>query len=559
MPRTRNLLPLLLLFTLACNLFTPRVATPTAIAPPPPTLAPATATAAPSAVPAFTAAPTGAFHLQPGDVSFHPDPQLYSGDIVSLEIAAANADPAWQSAPITIYADGQDTAPIAVTQFGTFGIGERAQATSFWTWDTTGRVGPQTLIITVGSTEHAEGSLPLDVLTLTVTLLPADQRPMPEPLARWAETESACCVFHYLTGTAAARDLAHITTTADAAFAEVEKKLGVTRTAKVPFTLLSRLLGHGGFASDEISLTYIDRDPAASDLFTVFAHEGTHLLDRQFADTRPILLTEGTAVYIAGGHFKPEDLDQRAAALLALDRYIPLTDLADNFYPSQHEIGYLEGGALAHYLVERFGWEAYKKFYSSFRPAPSDAQMLDEGLRANFGLSLSELEAEWLAHLRALTPTAAQIDDLRLTIWRYDTLRRYQQLNDPAAYFLTAWLPNGPLARDRAIVADFVRHPRAPENIALETMLAAAGEATTAQRFAEAEQLLNSVNAVLDARNLFFDPLAAQYLQIATGLQADGYEAQTIALAADTATVTAIRDWPTLDTLTLTHTISGWH
>ncbi|MGH2524069.1 MAG: hypothetical protein ACRDH2_16305, partial [Anaerolineales bacterium] len=437
---------------------------------------------------------------------------------MSFEISAANADPAWQDAPVSIYAGSLEGEPLATGKFGQFGIGGRAQATFFWAWNTRNLVGPQTLFVTVDP-EKKEGAEVApgqqgQVLSLTVNLLPAEQRPMPEPLARWAQTESACCVFHYLTGAAAARDIEIIKAQADEAFAHIESVLDVKSEKKVGFTLLSRLLGHGGFASDEISVTYVDRNPAGNNVPNVFAHEGTHILDRQIAQTRPALLTEGLAVYVAGGHFKPEDLEKRAAALLALERYIPLEKLANDFYPAQHETGYLEGGALVTFLIDRYGWDRFKKFYGSFEEADSDAKMLDEALRANFDISLSDLEAEWLAHLRSLPTDPAQVDDLRLTIGLYDTLRRYQNLNDPAAYFLTAWLPNAGEARRRGIVADFVRHPTAPENLALETMLVDARRALAAGEFATTEKLLNSVNAVLDAHNLFHDPLAADYLEI---------------------------------------------
>jgi hypothetical protein len=559
---TQRYLPLFLLFTLACNLFSPPTATPAPTTPAPRP----TATAAPTRAPSPTetlppsATPEAAHHLRPEDVIFHPEPQLYSGDVVSLEISAANAAPEWREATVSVYLGAREGQPIATTQFGKFGIGERAQATFRWVWDTAGLAGPQTLVIAV-EPKDASGpeAAPLDTLSLAVNLLPADQRPMPEPLAHWTQAESACCVFHYLTGTAAARDIDLIRAEADRAFARVEQTLEVEQKDKVTFTLLSRLLGHGGFASEEISVTYIDRDPASGNLSNVFTHESTHLLDAQIAQTKPTIMTEGLAVYVAGGHFKPENLDRRAAALLTLGRYLPLKDLADNFYPSQHEIGYLEGGAFIAFLVETYGWQRFRAFYGSFQEAPTDAQMLNTALHLNFDKGLSELEADWLAHLRALPVDEDEAEDLRLTIDLYDGLRRYQQIYDPSAYFLTAWLPDGPEARQRNIVADFVRHPRALENVTLEIMLAEAGRALEAGDYETGETLLTSINAALGARDPRADPLAAEYAQIAARVSAAGFEAQAIALDGDTALVTAIRDWPTLDALTLIRTASGWN
>ena len=361
-----------------------------------------------------------------------------------------------------------------------------------------------------------------------------------------------------MTGTAAARDMDVIRLEADAAFAHVAEVLGVTREQKVAFTMLSRLLGHGGFASGEISLSYLDRNPAVTELFSVFAHEGTHILDRKIATVRPTVMVEGLAVYVAGGHFKTEPLEARAAAVLALDRYIPLADLANGFYPAQHEIGYLEAGAFIQFLVARDGWDQFKGMYASFQLAPSDAAMLDAGLQAHYGLSLAEMEAEWLAYLGKQPVDAAQVDDLRLTVGLFDTLRRYQQLKDPAAYFLSAWLPDGPEARRRNIVGDFVRHPRTPDNIALEAMLDAAGMDLHAGAYAPAQTLLDAVNAALDADDLAAAPLAADYLQVVNQLLSEGYEVQNLRLEGETALVSAIRTWPTLEALRLVRATGEW-
>ncbi|MCC7358775.1 MAG: hypothetical protein IT317_04830 [Anaerolineales bacterium] len=577
-------LPILLAATLACNTLAPTpaaptraAATPTELGPaatavtalpsPTATALPATATAAPTETPTLAATPTElgqavapsvGYQLSPASVHFHPDPQLYSGDIVSIEVVADDAPQNWSGAAVRLYIGERGEEPLARVNFTRYGLGGRLQATFTWVWDTAGRSGPQTVILVVSPGPVAgETTPPEQELTLSVNLLPSEARPQPEPEAQWAEAESACCLFHYLTGTAAARDIDVIRAQADAAFAHVAATLGVTSEQKVGFTLVSRLLGHGGFASSEISLSYLDRNPAVTELFSVFAHEGTHLLDRQIATVRPTMMVEGLAVYVAGGHFKTEPLDARAAAVLALDRYIPLADLANGFYPAQHEIGYLEAGAFINYLVERDGWETFKGMYATFQSAPTDAAMLDAALRAHYGVTLADLEAEWLAYLRAQPADPAQVEDLRLTVALFDTLRRYQQLKDPAAYFLSAWLPDGREARRRNIVGDFVRHPLAPDNIALEAMLDAAGMHLHAGEYAPAADLLAAVNAALDADDLHAAPLAADYLRVVEQLAAAGYEVQALRLDGPTALVSAIRAWPTLETLTLTEAAGG--
>ena len=578
----RKFLPGLLLLALACNLITRGGVASTVTPAPVSATAPALPTATPQALPtaALPSAPTVGLpplptvglpslpastpaaciiRLQPGDVVVHPDPVLYSGDRVSFEIVAESACAAWKGAQAALYIGGTSGQPLSTQSFGGYGLGGRLEAAFTWVWDTTGQVGPQTVVAEVRP--PAEALQPPAVVTLTVNLLPSSQRPPLEAQARWEQVETDCCIIHYLSGTAAARDIATIQAEANQARQYDEARLGVHRSQKIDFTMLSRLLGQGGFASSSIALTYMDRNPVGNNLLILFRHEETHILDQGLVASRPALMAEGLAVYVAGGHFTPnENLPHRAAALLLLHRYIPLDDLADNFYPSQHETGYLEGSAFITYLVDTYGWDRFRQFYQSFKPGP-DREVLDKALTASYGKDLSGMEAEWLANLRTQTVSPAEVDDLRLTLDLYDTLRRYQTQDDPSAYYLTAWVPDPLDAIRRGVTADFLRHPDSSENIALEVMLVDAEHALEAGQYAEVETELNSVNAVLDAHNLFFDPLAATYLQIVDALSAAGYEAQTVSLdltSREAATATAIRDWPTLETLTLTRTAEGW-
>jgi hypothetical protein len=112
-------------------------------------------------------------------------------------------------------------------------------------------------------------------------------------------------------------------------------------------------------------------------------------------------------------------------------------------------------------------------------------------------------------------------------------------------------LPDGRTARQRGIIADFIRRPSMAENIALETMLAAVERALEREAYAEAEALLASVNAVLDADNRFEDALAARYLAAVQDMAALGYEAQVIDLSGPTQTFAGIKNWPELETLVL--------
>lgn len=217
-------------------------------------------------------------------------------------------------------------------------------------------------------------------------------------------------------------------------------------------------------------------------------------------DLRPTIFLEGLAVYVAGGHFKPEPLIPRAAALLSLNWYIPLRPLADLFYPSQHEIGYLEAGALVQYLVETYGWDAFNAFYRDIHPAPSGLQSdaIDLALLSHFGLTLDQLEEDFLAHLQAQPVDLAHIEDVRLSVQFYDTVRRYQQMFDPSAYFQTAWLADESVMRQKNITADYLRRPDGILNKYLENLLVETDIALQSGDYTDTAQRLQALNVMLD-------------------------------------------------------------
>ncbi len=318
-------------------------------------------------------------------VRLHPDGGLFVGDQVSFEVIAPPGMDL-QDQELVVSVAGQSLPPV---RFGEFGIAGRPQATLLWSWDT------RTL---EPGTYEVEFSIEPDGIAWSqqVVLAPASQLPLPEPGARWESVQTDCCLIHYVSGTPAARDLADITRIVDAQAENAVSRMGLEFTEQIEVVLLPRVLGHGGFASGEISISYLDRNYANNDLAQVLHHEMVHILDyRLGGEYRPSLFVEGLAVYLSRGHFKPEPLLTRAAALPGLGLYIPLTALADDFYNSQHEVGYLQAGALIQYMVGRWGWQAFDEFYRSI-PEPADeppSAVIDRALRRSFGLTLDELEA----------------------------------------------------------------------------------------------------------------------------------------------------------------------
>lgn len=325
--------------------------------------------------------------------------------------------------------------------------------------------------------------------------------PAAERNARWESVVTECCSLNYITGTDAARDLDQLTQITDTILERLSLLGSGVGEEKIPVVIIPRTMGHGGFADDMLYVSYLDRNYAGSAFDMVLPHEIAHWYDRKLGgDLRPTLFIEGLAVYLTGGHFKPEDLIPRAAALLPLNWYLPLQPLADSFYPSQHEIGYLEAGALVQYMVDTYGWEAFDAFYRDIHPAPSGRQSeaIDLALQKHFDLTFDQLESAFLAHLESQPLDLTHIEDVRLSVQFFDTVRRYQQMFDPSAYFQTAWLANASVMRQKNITADYLRHPDGILNHYLEDLLVEADKALRSGYYNDADQKLKTLNVMLD-------------------------------------------------------------
>ncbi|HSQ28159.1 MAG TPA: hypothetical protein VLM80_13635 [Anaerolineales bacterium] len=591
----RLLIPLVIAL-ISCRVFVPNPPTPTSQDQPSPTVSTPLISPSPSAtqtsaatdtplpIPTLTSTPVqGVF-----EVRFHPDGGLFVGDQVSMEvISPPDVDMNGQQVKLTM--DGQ---LLAQAVFSSYGIGRRNQATFFWEWDTSDQPpGPYQITFSIEPGGPA--------WTETVTILPQSEMPFPGSQAAWATAESDCCLIHYITGTSAERDLDILLDSLDQQANHASDVMGVELSEPIRIILLPRVLGHGGFAADGIWVSYLDRNYAGSNSEIVFHHEMVHVLDSRLGgELRPTILVEGLAVYLSGGHFKYEPLIPRAAALLpaelgclpldqvqsaaqsgqevcGLEQYLPLMPLVDNFYNAQHEIGYLQAGALVEYMVGRWGWETYSAFYRDIhnQPLPAEDQQeiggpqyqaINAALIQHFELTFEELEEDFLATLRQQSVTQEDVQDVRLLTLYYDTIRRYQQLMDPSAYFLTAWLPDGEQMRERQIVADYLRQPSEDENLALEALLLSANQHLLGARYEQAESYIEIVQMVLDrleqkdAQPFAVHPIAQDYFLLVKASRQAGFTPQKITLDSNYARVWANANATELIELQFDRYLQGW-
>lgn len=401
----------------------------------------------------------------------HPDGPLYEGDRLSFEVQVRNAAPtpiAQGRVEIRRVSPGGEEI-LAEGLLPKLPPGAFHTTTWTWVWEAS-PAGPLSLIVVAQPGE--ETLWPGDRITRTISLRPREQLPEVERQAQWAQAESRCCAHHYLTGTATEAGLSQRMAWADEAEAAVRARLGLSARLPTHIVWIPRLLGHGGFAvGDSLILSDPLSDRLLADVPTILRHEFTHRmtcawLEREDCLTHlPPFINEGLAVFIAGGHYRPEPLTLRAAALLHLGGWIPLERLVEDFYTHPHEIGYLEAGAFVEELVRQGGWSRFRAFLQAMerRPGESDREVLDRALQAVYHQDIRGMEARWRERLQASPLDPGQVRDLQFTVAFYEALRAYQRKYDPSAYFLDAWLPDWRRAVREGIVADFMREPEHPE------------------------------------------------------------------------------------------------
>lgn len=532
-----------------------------------PTLTPLpspTTAATPAPLPsAEPSTPPSDLSLSPDGVLIYPAAPVYEGDRITFEVVADVPDGmAARDVDVHVYVNDQLLVDDRLngSNLGGDGVGLYP-----WVWSPVDQAGTYTVTVTLDPEDaiRAGDENPHNNQVVTwLTVEPAAEMPASLANAAWIVAENDCCRVHVVSGTAAERDLNELLALADEAVAHAAARLEEQPNRPLNIYFVDRVIGQGGYsAGPTLVVSYLDRDYAGTGLREVAIHEAVHAIDSQFAPRRITFLAEGVAVWATGGHYKPEPIDERTAALLELDEYVPLTQLINDFYPHQHEIGYLQAAGFVNYLVNEYGWPAVRAFYADVtgEGATTLAEAVDWQLQQHFDITLAQLEIEWLAYLGRIRPSKEVVTDLATTIRYYDTMRLYQAAYDPTAYFLTAWLPAPQQAVERGITADLTRHPETEVNVALEAMLGAADWALRAGNYNRANVILDSVERVLEYDGAFLDPLANNYLNIVRTLAASGYVAQQIDLRGSQAVVVAARAYTTrLQQLVLTLNDQTW-
>ncbi len=479
----------------------------------------------PTSVPTPTAIPTPVSDpaLVTQQVYFYPQP-LASGDRVTFDVVPLLPDEALQNIEISItLPSGEKVTQDVYSQ----GFDQQTRARFYWVWDTTGLSGTQVVTLTLElPSDVPDPDLSNNVLPLSIILQDRAALAPPELSVRWVVTETAGFRLHYLTGSAAERDLTHILDAASAAYGSVVAQLGTSTMKPLDVYLMDRVLGQGGYAaSDWVAISYVDRAYAPTNLDLLLTHELTHNLDGSIGcDDAPALLREGLAVMVSGGHYWPASLPRKAATLPQLDLYVPLFRLAEDFYSHQHEVGYLEAGALLVYVREALGQRGVDTLCRA--ASSGEGSDLDRLSAAFTEIGLGDLETverDWLRWLRALHVTSAEKKAVEAEIRYLETMRAYQAHYDRVANFRHGVLLSPAAAAEIGVTADFVRDPDKPDAVALELLLQLTKEALRRQNPDRAIALLDAIEGAL-GQPPPWDALAGDVLEIVEIALVRGYE-----------------------------------
>jgi hypothetical protein len=150
--------------------------------------------------------------------------------------------------------------------------------------------------------------------------------------------------------------------------------------------------GYGGFALIEQNAAVIGAYEHDQELIR---HELTHLFAARWSRQAPALLSEGLAVWLQN-RWGDQPIDVLARCLDR--RHRPLSDLLSRQYffdPPHRWECYLLAGSFTGYLIQRFGWDKYRRFYRR-----ATARNFVRQFRAVFGREFADEEQAWREELR---------------------------------------------------------------------------------------------------------------------------------------------------------------
>jgi len=386
-----------------------------------------------------------------------------------------------------------------------------------------------------------------------IVVSPAAERPGQETTTSWRTAPTDCCRVSYLDDSAASRDLGDVIAVIDEAAAEVEGYFGLV-LPDVDFVLIDSVWGNGGYAGDEVVVSYLDRDftPGRRSTFRqTVRHELAHAVTAQLRRSAPWPLVEGVAVQFTQGHFKPEPLGPRSRALADAGLLPPLDELFDEFADMQHETRYAAVGGFAEFLVAEFGLGRLIDLLSAEVPADSASVWLDRAATALLGVGLGTLQSGFDSWVASHEP-GDQPEDLRLTVALQEARREFQIRHDPYPYYF-AYASVTKSGQESLTMRD----PTSPAVVAAEALIAYAQDLIIEGDLDMAAPVVAEVERLVEAGRIG-SGIGGEFLAVAEAVAGAGLELVSYRPGPGTATAVVIGQAPVLLIADLGRSAGEW-
>jgi len=142
----------------------------------------------------------------------------------------------------------------------------------------------------------------------------------------------------------------------------------------------------GGFAVFEYNLVAA---PLDENCRAIFRHEVTHLFANRLGPGWPVFKMEGLCMFFQcdGGVPRIGEPERR---VLAAQMISALLRTSFFLHPKNRDACYIIAGNFTQWLIDRFGWQAYCRFYRAARQ-----RNFQRVFEQTFGIALSQAETLW--------------------------------------------------------------------------------------------------------------------------------------------------------------------
>ena len=229
----------------------------------------------------------------------------------------------------------------------------------------------------------------------------------------WEIRETEHFYIHVRPNSAAARDIEFIISRLEEGFQKAVNYLQVQYRSKIMFFVYSSLQDkeqNSGFSGSGMAWPSLESGAgfyeSSQQYGAIGPHELVHILVYWTVGMQTsVALDEGIAVAVTGNYMRsseyPDGIPVHIAAsqLNSMQMLKPINTMFDNqawetVHDQDHVLYYNQSGSFVAYLVERYGIQSFKQFYTR-----ASANEYKNSFRQIYGLSIDDFYQQWILFL----------------------------------------------------------------------------------------------------------------------------------------------------------------